>query len=66
MVKPENVKVGDKVVWLGSAKTLSYGNRQVIATVMEVKDDGRIKIKIKTEKSEIIKFVSGNSLDHET
>lgn len=66
MVKPENVKVGDKVVWLGSAKTLSYGNRQVIATVMEVKEDGRIKIKIKTEKSEIIKFVSGNSLDHET
>jgi len=66
MVKPENVKVGDKVVWLGSAKTLSYGNRQVTATVMEVTEDGRIKIKIKTEKSEIIKFVSGNSLDHET
>lgn len=66
MVKPENVKVGDKVVWLGSARTKSYGNRQVLATVMEVVDDGRIKIKIKTEKSEIIKFVSGNSLDHET
>lgn len=55
---------GDKIVWLGSAKTQSYGNRNVNATVLEVKPDGKYKIKIFTPKGEMIKFVSGNSIEH--
>jgi len=64
MIEIDNIKAGQRVIWLGSAKTVSYGNRTVIATVLRIKEDGRVQIKIDTPKGEMIKFVSKNSLDY--
>ena len=64
MIDIKNLKVGDKVIWLGSAITKTYGKRTVQATVLMIKDENRIQIKIETPKGEMIKFVSKNSLDH--
>lgn len=64
MIDTTKIKTGQKVIWLGSAKTISYGNRTVVATVLRIKDDGRVQIKIDTPKGEMVKFVSKNSLDY--
>lgn len=64
MIDITKIKTGQKVIWLGSAKTISYGNRTVVATVLRIKDDGRVQIKIETPKGEMVKFVSKNSLDY--
>jgi len=64
MVETSKIKVGDKVIWLGSNKNISYGNRNVPATVLKIKDDGRVQIKIQTPIGEMIKYVSHNSLDY--
>ena len=57
------LKVGDAVIWLGSAKSISYGNRQVKAQIVKIKEE-RIQIKIQTPQGEILKYVSANSLDY--
>ena len=57
------IKIGDRVIWLGSAKSLSYGNRRVAAQVVKIKEE-RIQIKIQTPAGEILKYVSANSLDY--
>ena len=64
MVDVGTMKVGDFVVWLGSAKTVSYGNRRVPALITKIKDSKRIQIKIKTPYGEILKYVSASSLDY--
>lgn len=64
MVELSKIKVGDKVVWLGSSKAKSYGNRSVPAKILMIKDERRIQISIQTPKGEMIKFVSKNSLDY--
>ena len=64
MVEVGKLRVGDKVIWLGSAKSLSYGNRRVPAQVVRIKDSKRIQIKIQTPAGEILKYVSENSLDY--
>lgn len=63
MVDQGKLKVGDRVIWLGSAKSLSYGNRQVPAQIVKIKPD-RIQIRIQTPAGEILKYVSANSLDY--
>lgn len=55
--------MGDAVIWLGSAKSISYGNRQVKAEIVKIKEE-RIQIKIQTPQGEILKYVSANSLDY--
>lgn len=64
MIDASKVRVGDFVVWLGSARSLSYGNRQVPAQVTQIRPD-RIQIKIQTPHGEILKYVSANSLDYQ-
>lgn len=64
MVDSGKIKVGDFVIWLGSAKSQSYGNRQVPARITKIKDSKRIQIKIETPHGEILKYVSPNSLDY--
>lgn len=64
MVEINKIKIGDRVVWLGSDRRVSYGNRNVPATVLKIKDDGRVQIKIQTPIGEMIKYVSHNSLDY--
>lgn len=64
MVDSGKLKIGDRVIWLGSAKSLSYGNRQVPAQVTKIKDSKRIQIRIETPQGEILKYVSENSLDY--
>lgn len=64
MVEISKIKTGDKVIWRGSGQTKSYGNRNVEAIVMLIKDENRIQIKIQTPRGEMIKFVSKNSLDY--
>ena len=63
MVDMAQLKVGDAVIWLGSAKSISYGNRQVKAQIVKIKEE-RIQIKIQTPQGEILKYVSANSLDY--
>jgi hypothetical protein len=63
MVDMGKLKVGDAVIWLGSAKSISYGNRQVKAQIVKIKEE-RIQIKIQTPQGEILKYVSANSLDY--
>ena len=64
MVDMGKIKVGDLVIWLGSAKKMSYGNRKVPAVVTKIKDLKRIQIKIQTPSGEILKYVSPNSLEY--
>lgn len=64
MVEISKIKIGDNVIWLGSNKEISYGNRNVPAVVLKIKDDGRVQIKIQTPIGEMIKYVSHNSLDY--
>jgi hypothetical protein len=63
MVEMGKIRIGDRVIWLGSAKSLSYGNRRVPAQVVKIKEE-RIQIKIQTPAGEILKYVSANSLDY--
>ncbi len=62
MVDVGKLKVGDRVIWLGSAKCVSYGNRCVPAIVTKIKDDKRIQIKIQTPQGEILKYVGATSI----
>ena len=64
MIELDKISIGSKVIWLGSAKTVSYGNRSVVAEVIRIKEDGRVQIKIDTPKGQMVKFVSKNSLDY--
>ena len=64
MVELENLKVGDKVIWLGSSRANSYGTRHVEAIILKVQENQRIQIKIETPMGCVIKFVSRNSLDY--
>lgn len=65
MVEVGKLKIGDRVLWLGSSKSLSYGNRRVPAEIVKIKPE-RIQIKIKTPYGEILKYVSANALALET
>lgn len=60
------MKPGDKVIWFGSPPHKTYGNRQVIATVIKLTPTGRVQIEIETPNGTITKFVSAKSLAHET
>lgn len=62
MIDPNDLKVGLNVYWQGSAAVKTYGNRKTPATILEIKDHKRIKIKIDTPKGTITKFVSHTSL----
>lgn len=64
MVELSKIKVGDTLIWKGSAIVASYGKREVPAIVMRINDSNRIQIKIQTPAGEIIKHVSVNSLDY--
>ena len=64
MVELNKIKVGDRLIWKGSAIVSSYGKREVPAIVMRINDSSRIQIKIQTPSGEIIKHVSVNSLDY--
>jgi|LakMenEpi12Oct12_1017442.scaffolds.fasta_scaffold00774_2 hypothetical protein len=61
MIDVGSLKVGDRVIWLGSSKSVSYGNRRVPAEIVKIKPE-RIQIKIETPYGEILKYVSANAL----
>lgn len=65
MIDLKDLNVGDKVYWMGSGPSVSYGHRRIPAIVIEIKDEKRIKLEIKTPFGNITKFVSCTSLTKE-
>lgn len=62
MVDIKTLSIGDKIYWVGGSPTETYGHRRVEATVLIIKDEKRIQIKIETPKGTILKYVSKASI----